>query len=323
MCLARRGWIPTVLALLVGCTSTSEPGGLVPPTADQDAALPSMQVVVNGQALWLHVTTFGESGNPPVFVLPGGPGADFRLLLPLSELKDRYFVVMWDEHGGGLSQRLSHKRDLSLDSFDAEIGAMQAIFAPDRRAALVGHSFGGSIATRYAARHPDAVAALVLVEPGPLTQHARDNRQSGALGGLATLASILWDNEVLSLEDHAQADYRVLGTLREASQDYYCAGQRAQEYPVWRFGAYSELEVTSEENGFDYRSGIEGYHGGTLLVAGSCGNLGRDFQNAFNLPSLPNAEMTSIEGAGHITLFLENAAATLAAIRSFLGQRSW
>jgi len=140
---------------------------------------------------------------------------------------------------------------------------------------------------------------------------------------LATLASILWDNEVLSLENHAQADYRVLGVLREASQEYYCAGQAAEEYPVWRFGAYSELAVTREENGFDYRTGIEDYHAGTLLIAGSCGNLGRDFQNAFNLPSLPNAELASIDGAGHITLFLEYAAATLAAVRGFLDQRSW
>lgn len=303
--------------------STSQPGALVPPTADQDPALPRIQVAVNGQALWLHVVTFGQSGNPPVFVLPGGPGADLRLLLPLNQLADRYFVVMWDEHGGGLSQRLSRKEDLSLDSFDAEIGAMQAIFAPDRRAALIGHSFGGSIATRYAARHPDAVAALALVEPGPLTQHARENRKGSVLGGLTTLAGILWDDEVLSLQDHAQADYRVLGTLREASQDSYCAGQTAEEYPLWRFGAYSELAVTEQENGFDYHAGIEAYGAGTLLLAGSCGDLGDEFQRAFNLPSLPNAETSTIDGAGHITLFLENAAATVAVIRSFLGQRAW
>jgi hypothetical protein len=59
--------------------------------------------------------------------------------------------------------------------------------------------------------------------------------------------------------------------------------------------------------GFDYRTSIEGYHAGALWVAGSCGNLGRDLQNAFNLPSLPNAEVATIDGAGHTTLFLENA----------------
>lgn len=318
-----RGSIAALLAMLAGCMSTEQPGALVPPTAEQDPALPRRQVAVNGQARWLHVVTFGDSGNPPLFVLPGGPGADFRLLLPLNQLADRYFVVMWDEHGGGLSQRLSHEEDLSLDSFDAEIGAMQAIFAPGRKVAVIGHSFGGSIAARYAARHPDAVAALVLVEPGPLTQHARDNRHGSALGGLAALTGILWDDEVLSLQDHAQADYRVLGALREASQDYYCPGEAAEEYPLWRFGAYSELAVTAQEDGFDYRAGIDAYRGGTLLVAGTCGNLGRDFQSAFNLPSLPDAETATIDGAGHITLFLEHAAATVAAIGRFLDQRTW
>jgi len=306
------------LALVGACAPTEQLGALVPPTADQDQALPRVQVAVGGLTPWLHVVTFGQHGNSPVFVLPGGPGADFRLLLPLAELADRYFVVIWDQHGSGLSQRFSRKDDLSLDSFDAEIAAMQAMFAPGQKLALIGHSFGGSIATRYAARHPDAVAALVLVEPGPLTQHARENRQGGALGGLTTLAGILWDDEVLSLQDHAQADYRVLGALREASQSSYCPGQLAEEYPIWRFGAYSLLAVTDQENGFDYRTGIEAYMGRTLLLAGTCGDLGSPFQTAFNLASLPHAETATVDGAGHITLFLEHAAATVAAIRSFL-----
>lgn len=315
---ARSALVTAAVVLLGACASTDRLGALVPPTADQDPALPRLQLNVAGRELWLHLSTFGQSDNPPVFVLPGGPGADFRLLLPLRELSDRYFVVMWDEHGGGLSQRLSRKEDLSLDSFDAEIAAMQNALSPGRKVALIGHSFGGAIATRYAARHPEAVAALILVEPGPLTQYARDHRHAGALGGLTTLASILWDNEAVSLQDHAQADYRVLGALREASQSYYCAGQSAEEYPIWRFGAYSELAVTEQENGFDYRAGIDAYTGATLVVAGTCGDLGIDFQRPFNLPALPGAEVSTIDGAGHISLFLEHAETTVGAIGAFL-----
>ena len=58
--------------------------------------------------------------------------------------------------------------------------------------------------------------------------------------------------------------------------------------------------------------------GRTLVVAGTCGDLGAPFQRTYNLPSLPGAELAAIDGAGHITLFLEHADETVATIRAFL-----
>jgi pimeloyl-ACP methyl ester carboxylesterase len=56
--------------------------------------------------------------------------------------------------------------DAHLDDLDAVIDAL----APDRKVVLVGHSYGGLLATEFARAHPDRIHALVLVDPATLQQ---------------------------------------------------------------------------------------------------------------------------------------------------------
>ena len=49
-----------------------------------------------------HAETFGGPANPPVLVVHGGPGGDYRLLLGLQALADQYADNLWtlSESGG-------------------------------------------------------------------------------------------------------------------------------------------------------------------------------------------------------------------------------
>lgn len=319
--------VRAVLALIVGLSGvvschladTEDLGALVPPTAEQDPALPRLQVHVAGRDRWLHLQTFGDPSNRPLLVLPGGPGVDFRLMLPLSALSDRYHVIMWDPRGAGLSERVS-EGEMSIDHYDEEIAAVHAALAPGRPAVLIGHSHGGSLVLRYAARHPNAVAALVLIEPGPITSQGR-RHYGGGWPDFTGVEDFLWQNELLTSSDHAAADYKAISLVPRASRGFTCDGG-IPVYPMWRFGAFHHHVLThgsgAVSGSFSWATGIEAYTGPFAVVAGSCGDAGAAFQQAYNRPAIPRAAFEVIEGAGHLSLFQEYADSTLAVLRRAL-----
>ena len=258
-------------------------GALVPPTADQDPTLPQLTVTVAGHQRALHLQTFGNPGNPAVFALPGGPGADFRLLLPLKALSDRYYVVMWDPRGAGLSERVT-RDELTVASFVDEIDAVKKAVSPNQPITLVGHSWGAEPSLRYAARYPDRVAQLVLIEPGPFTKESRKVYNGGAVNWLDG-QDFFWQNQLLTSTDHAAADYKAISLLPGAFRNYTCTGQRLSEEPMWRFGAFQYYVLTQTAAGGwgdeSWLADISRFTGPVLIVAGTCGAGRAEFQRNY------------------------------------------
>jgi pimeloyl-ACP methyl ester carboxylesterase len=75
-------------------------------------------------------------------------------------LAARYTLVRYDHTGVGLSDRA--RTDFSFGREVMELEAVIDHIAPDQEIALMGGSFGGPIATAYAAKHPERVARLIL-----------------------------------------------------------------------------------------------------------------------------------------------------------------
>lgn len=300
--------------------STGQPGALVPPTADEDPALPQIDITVAGHTRAIHLQAFGDPGHPAVFVLAGGPGADFKLLLPLKALADQYYVIMFDSRGAGLSERVT-KEELSIDSFDDELEQVKETLVPQRKVALIGHSFGGEVMARYTARHPEAVSRLIMIEPGKLDR-SLDDRQNGGAVSFLDGQDFFWQNELLTSKDHAAADYKAIEVLPASSRNWTCDDSIIENYPLWRFGAYYYYIVQKNTRNlpgdFNWASGIEAYEGPETIIAGTCGALSEDFQKKTNLQTLPQSRFKAIEGAGHITLFTDYSRKTVEAVRAAL-----
>lgn len=108
----------------------------------------------------LHYVSRGSGG--PVVVLESGLGAsrtEWALVMPAVAEHTR--VIAYDRAGYGHSDRDPHCRD--LDRLAQDLGHLLDHLG-EKSYVLAGHSLGGPIIRSYAAKHPDRVAGLVLID---------------------------------------------------------------------------------------------------------------------------------------------------------------
>ncbi len=129
---------------------------------------------VNVAGASLYMQTIGE-GEPIVFV-HGGPGLDHSYFLPhVRPLAEHNQLVFYDQRSSGRSD-IGDSTAFSLDQFVEDIDAVRAATG-SQKVHLLGHSWGGLVAMRYALKHPDHLHSLMLVN----TNAASAEIQQGVL----------------------------------------------------------------------------------------------------------------------------------------------
>lgn len=116
-------------------------------------------VVANG--LSFHTQVLGA--GPPVVMLHGllvGSAASWYFTAA-PVLARRHRVLVYDLRGHGRSERARTGYDVA--TMAADLGALADAFDPGPLA-LVGHSYGGVVALRFALDRPERVAKIALVE---------------------------------------------------------------------------------------------------------------------------------------------------------------
>ncbi len=320
----------TVFSLMLfvcfSCHKLDEIGVLVPPTVDQDPNLPSILVNVAGRERLIHVRTFGDANNPVLFILHGSY-TDTRPYRNICEsLSDKYFVVIWDQRGCGLSERITED-EFTLESAVEEINAMKTIYSANQKVTIIGQSWGGGLATLYTSKNPDKVQQLLLIEPMPLT--GSDMQEL-----FSTIVAFRYDNgswnnlvrhgQAISPEDHEIIDYHAMMILRSTMTiGYHCDGKNPPPWPVHRVGGYMEYirnkRLGNPVTGYTYNfvDGIQNYTDTVRILGGSCSSLGYNMQMQYSKPYFPVAEVIKIENAGH-RMNMEKFDEVIAAIKSFL-----
>lgn len=141
------------LALVAACAGT--------PRGPSSPAVRERELDVG--AVTLHVREVGDGARGTLIVVHGGPGMSHEYLRPLEALvADGLRVVSFDQRGAGRSTAPADPTAYGLAEQAADLEAVRAALGVDQ-IDVVGHSYGGAIAMRYAASYPAHVRSLVLV----------------------------------------------------------------------------------------------------------------------------------------------------------------
>lgn len=190
-----------------------------PPTGDR--------IAVEGGDI--HVVRLGaapQPDQPAVLLLHGAPGCAADLKPLGARLAATLPVLVADRPGSGWSSRPGGDGDAALGR-QAELirGAVLALGA--RRLVVVGHSFGGSVALRYALDHPDEVAGLVLVNP------ATHPRPGGLKWFQAAAERLLTGRFVAALFSWTLATPLSLAVLEKATRRMFAPEPLPSGYLDW------------------------------------------------------------------------------------------
>jgi proline iminopeptidase len=301
-----------------------DPGNLVPATVEDDPTLPRIEVA----GTTLHAEAFGDPSAPMIMVLHGGPGGDYRSLLPYRALADDgYYVVFWDHRGSGLSKRhaaSSYTLDLYLEDLRQVIEHFSS--SSSQPIVFLGHSWGAMYATWFINEHGDyggRVAGAVLSEPGAFTSDGLEDYLDQMLPpwGYTSeeLNDMAWSDQFMSPSGHARADFmRANAGFAGLPREHNDPNDPA---PFWRFGAVvnARLLEIGLDQGFDWTTHLGEFPHEVLFLRGEL-NENMPLAHQQELAShYASSEVITVPGAGHEAIW-EKQAEFLAHIRAYLAK---
>jgi proline iminopeptidase len=287
---------------------------------------------------------FADGTGTNVLVVHGGPGFPIsQPLLGLKPLTSSYRFHYYDQRGCGKSSRPIDKftssnyyenmqtldKTLGLGAQIADIERIRQILGEDKLI-LVGHSFGGFIASLYATEFPERVKALVLVAPaemlimppesGGLYERVKPFLPADMQPAYADYVKRYFNFG--NLFSHTEAD---LAALNREFSPYYEAALEAKGFSVPPSNAPGEnggwmvqAMYMSMGQRHDYRAALKPVNAPVLVIHGD-----RDLQpekaSRMYAQTFPNAEFKVISNASHFA-FSEQPEEFAAAVGAFLSK---
>lgn len=148
-----------IFLILTGCATTST-------YQMPEPAIKQGYVEIDDGKLFYQIVGRGN----PIIVIHGGPGLDQGYLLPgMAALAKKYQVVFYDQRGSGRSVVTNiDPQHINTEQFVEDIEALRKSLGFSK-ITLVGHSWGGFLALKYAIKYKTNVSKLVVMNSLPAT----------------------------------------------------------------------------------------------------------------------------------------------------------
>jgi len=268
------------------------------------------------QDIQLYHSSEGEGRN--VLIVHGGPGYPYSKPWPgLEPLTNEYKFHYYDQRGCGQSARPIDKfsssnyyenattldKTLGIGAQVADIERIRQILG-EEKLVIIGHSFGGFLASSYAAEFPERVKALILIAPADVLVMPQKD------GGLfeevrKRLPADMQEDYAAYLEEYldfrniffkSEAD---LMALNEGFAKYYAAVAETSVPEQGRSGGWMVWATyVSMGTRHDYRGALKDVNAPVLVIHGA-DDLQTEKASRTYTDSFPNARFHVIQNAAH------------------------
>ncbi|MBB4619367.1 proline iminopeptidase-family hydrolase [Sphingomonas abaci] len=330
MTLSRRAVLGTLVVTGLGAGGAGH--GLAR-TASYPAPTREAMLTVPGGRVYVRVNGDLKGSRPPLVIVHGGPGGTHNSYLPALALADTRAVILYDQLDSGRSDWPQDPANWTVTRFVDELEAVR-IGLGVRRWHVCGHSWGGTIALEYGARHmraaADPLAGLVLASPLISTRRwiadadaLRATLPPATRGVLAACETSAPPASAAC--DAATAQFYARFNRREAASPAMAAGARerpgrgfdARLYAtMWGRSEFSATGSLREYDGEPLLGRLDGAR--TLFLVGQYDEA-RPATAALFAERVPGADYGVVPGAAH-SLFADRPAETLAMLRGFLAR---
>jgi pimeloyl-ACP methyl ester carboxylesterase len=261
--------------------------------------------------LRFHYLDWGTAGEPPMLLLHGGAQTAHSWDEVAPDFARDHHVLALDQRGHGDTDWAPDGR-YRRDDFVADIRA----FLDDRdwpAPIIVALSLGGLNSIAFAARHPDRITGLVVVDVAPTISSA---------GGQA-IAAQLGVRDFASFEEaveraHAFNPRRSLENIRTRLRH----SLRQSAEGTWTYKFDTRIGSGGLESDFERLwDAVRDIRCPTLLVRGAqSAILARETAARF-LRELPGSAVVEVPGAGH-SVMGDNPSGFVSAVRPFLARHA-
>jgi proline iminopeptidase len=306
----RLGRWPVVMgAFLVGFAAWAAPAGI---PKEQGSTFKA-----NGVTIWYELR--GDGPGTPLVVANGGPGFDHGYL-HCSPAWDRLAkgrkVVFYDQRGNGRSSALKDGAPCGLAEQVADLDALRDHLGLPK-IDLLGHSWGGYLAMAYAARHPERIAHLLIVDSAaPKIQDTvflfkNIHPETVSRRDAVAFAVELGDEKAIAADLH---EYMTMLFYTAEARDAFMARSTS-----FSFHQKVNKAVWADLQRFDLNPELAKFKFPTLVVTGRY-----DFNVAPSVAwgihrAIPGSELAVFEKSGHLP-FCEEVDGFVTRVQGFLAK---
>lgn len=270
-------------------------------------------VDVDGVAVALEV----RGAGPPCLVIPGGPGLDARYLE--GPHFERVFTTIYvDLPGTGRSAGLSSTERYSLARDAATIEGLRVALGLER-ICIVGHSYGGFVALRYAIDAPARLSGLVLYSTTATTDVAWMRAAMANTRWFAREPWFLAARRALDDETIAQTPAQLASAFDHHMPLYFAhwTGHEPEfRAAIGRSALSFDVARRRERATFDVRRHLDTIRAPTLVVTGERDFLCGPVPAKALADGIDHASLVVIPDAGHYA-HVEQPAAFARALADF------